>query len=119
MGLADNLKLTAISLIAKYGNVVVLQHDVNDGVYNPQTGSYGVPVSNQYSRKAYVKPVTTKELQSLGEGAWGDVVSIATMVEDAEILDLDNTWTFNGSKIIKVIKTEAQDTSIVIKVFCG
>lgn len=118
MSLATNLNATASSLIEKYGNTIILEHSINDGIYNPQTGVMGTPVLQQYARKAYVKPTTNDELD-MDEGTWGRISSVATIIEDADIVDLDNTWAINGIKIKSVKRTVVQDTSVVTKIYYG
>ena len=121
MGLADNLAITAKTLIATYGNTVELSITTNDGVYNPQTGSMGTPVTTTYTKSAYVSNATNEELKVSGlpENEWKDVSFVATMISDTETSQLNNSWTLDGRKISKVVKTQAQDTVVVLKVYCG
>lgn len=121
MGLALNLKDTATSLIDKLGNTLSLVKTTNDNIYDPQTGNYGSPSTINYTRKGYVAPVTTDELQASGLKSenWGTISKIITMVADDEIIDIDNTWSIDGLPVNKVTKTEAQDTTIVLNVYVG
>ena len=121
MGLATGLALTADRLISTYGNTITLSTITNNGVYNPQTGSMGTPVTTNYTKSAYISNATNEELQASGlpENEWKDVSFVATMVSDTETSQLDNSWTLDGRKISKVVKTQAQDTVVVLKVYCG
>lgn len=121
MGLADNLKNTAIKLIKEYGNSVTLSTTTNNNLYNPQTGSYGSPVVEEYTKIAYLAPVTNELLRKSGipEGEWGNIKFVATLIEDSETIRLNNKWTIDGVPITKVSKTQAQDLVVVMKVYCG
>lgn len=121
MGLADNLKLTAEKLIGTYGNTVAISTVTTDNVYNPQTGSFGSPVVQEYSKTAYLAPVTNELLKQSGipEGEWGKIKFVATMIEDGETTLLNNTWKIDGVAITKVVKTKAQNLTVVLKAYCG
>lgn len=121
MGLADNLTLVAENLIETYGNTVTIETTTNDGVYNPQTGSYGTPVSVSHTKSAYVASPTTQDLSNSGlpDSEWGKVSFVATMVEDNETSLLNNKWTIDNVPVMKIKKTQAQNTTIIIKVYCG
>lgn len=118
MGLATSLTSTAVELINNYGNIVVLEHSINDGVYNPQIGAMGTPVTQQFAIKAYLKPVTNEEME-MEESTWGRISSVATIVETETVTGIDNTWTLDGLAIKSVQRTTAQDTTILTKLYYG
>ena len=121
MAFSDNLISTATKLIKEYGNTITISTTTNDGVYNPQTGSYGSPVVQEYSKMAAVSTVTTKELQNSGlpENEWGSVNAVYTMIEDTETSLLDNKWKIDDLYIKKVSKIQTQNKVVIIKVYVG
>jgi hypothetical protein len=121
MGLASNLQLTAEKLISSYGNTVTLSTVTTSGAYNPQTGTFGSPTTQEHTKMAYLAPVTNELLKQSGlpEGEWGKIKFVATMVEDSETTLLNNSWKIDGTPITKVTKTKAQNLVVVIKVYCG
>jgi len=119
MSFATNLQATSVQLLVKYGNAVTLIKSVKDTVYNPAiAGGYAI-VNTTYSDKAYIKAPTTAELEYSGidSSLWNKVSGIATIAYKSEYSNITNDWTINGKKVQKVIKTEAQDTPIVLKVY--
>lgn len=121
MSLATRLKTTGTNLIEEFGNNVVVSTVTNNNVYNPQTGSMGAATTVTYNKKAYIASPTTSELSKSGlaETVWGKVSFVATMVEDSETSLLTNSWKIDNTPVMKVIKTTAQDTTIIVKVYCG
>jgi len=121
MGLASNLKGTASKLIPKYGNSVSLVHKTNDGVYNPQTGTFGSPVDVVIDKKALKVNTTNAVMSNSGipESTWSSIKAMYVMVAEDDIENIDNTWTIDGLPIVKVVPTEAQDLTVIVNVYVG
>ena len=121
MALANNLKLTADKMLEKFGNTLSIKTTTNDGVYNPQTGTRGTPTEIEIVRKGYIKNPSNEDLKisGLSEGTWGNIKFMVTLRYDNETSLIDNTYTINKVCVTKVITTTAQDTDIVLKIYCG
>ena len=119
MSLATSLQATALELITKYGNTVTFVATTKSTTYNPAIAGGYATTTVTHTDKAYVKTPTTVELEYSGidSSLWNKVSGIATIAYKSEYSSINNDWTVNGKKVHKVIKTEAQDTPIVLKVY--
>ena len=123
MALKDNLTATAIKLINKFGNSVVLTEVVipNHDDYDPAAGT--IPqTETTHNIKAYLSQITTAQL-SVGRSATSQSEIGLFGVEDFNakfVFDGDVTklWLIDGAEIISLGKTSIQDGIIVWDAVC-
>lgn len=117
MTLAERLSQTSVSMIDKYGSSVELNKVYNTGDYNPDTGSYDQATEVFYD-KAVLKNIKEEDKKyfSIKDDVWSEASQIATIPFQDQYDVIDNTWTINGKTVKAVLKTNLQDTSVVVQV---
>lgn len=121
MALKDNLTATAIKLINKFGNSVVLTEVVIDNSqYSPITGT--IPkVSTDHNIKAYISDLyTAKQIANISTsdletGLFGIDDFNAKFVFDGTV---KKNWLVGGATIISLKTTTIQDGIIVWDAIC-
>lgn len=119
MSLSTNLQSTASRLLVSYGDSIVLSKVTKSGTYNPAIAGGYADVVTSYNDKAYIKQPTIKDLELAGIDTTLQlkVSGVATIAYKSDYSAIDNTWSINGIKVSKVIKTSLQDNAVVLKVF--
>lgn len=113
MALKDNLTATAIKLINKYGNWVVLTEVVIPDPSNYDTSTGTIPqTETPHDIKSYQSQMTTAQLET---GLYGIDDFNAKFVFDGDVTKL---WLVDGAEIISLPKTSIQDGIIVWDAVC-
>lgn len=113
MALKDNLTATAIKLINKFGNSVVLTEVTipDPTAYDTATGS--IPQTEvPHNIKAYQSQLTTAQLET---GLYGIDDFNAKFVFAGDVTKI---WKLDGAEIISLQKTSIQDGIIVWDAVC-
>ncbi len=103
--LSDKLSDTALNLITKYGNTVVLSKEVQSGSYDPATDTYTTTTTSINTKGVYRKP------------SYNEDKSIKNIVKIPFDANIDIDFKLNENTILKIINIEVQDKVIAMDVY--
>jgi hypothetical protein len=114
MALVNRLQIVAQNLINKFGSDIELAKHVQ-GAYNPSTGTMST-TTTVYNIKAVLSAVTQEDLSlfNVAQELWSSVSGKAKIADSPNYAGINNSWTVNGKKIIRLRRTTLQNGSVVL-----
>jgi hypothetical protein len=103
--LSDKLSDTALNLIEKYGNDVVLTIEMQDGTYDPITDSFNTTINTINTKGVYRKP------------RYGEDKSVTNIVKIPYNADVTVDYLLDGNAIIAIEPIKVQNKIIVMDIY--